>query len=109
MGSPSEFPAVQYPVPEPAFPEVGYLPPLSVPLRREPKLRYIALFLLTAVTTTLAGSGHYASFLVGFSNQPLHLSWWSLIAHGLWYSTSILGILGAHEFGHYFACRYYRV
>jgi len=29
--------------------------------------------------------------------------------NGLWYSGSILAILGAHEFGHYFACRYYRV
>src|ERR1700754_623975 len=30
MGSPSEFP-VHYPAPEPAFPEAGSLPPLSVP------------------------------------------------------------------------------
>jgi membrane-associated protease RseP (regulator of RpoE activity) len=27
----------------------------------------------------------------------------------LWYSASILAILGAHEFGHYYACRYYGV
>jgi membrane-associated protease RseP (regulator of RpoE activity) len=27
----------------------------------------------------------------------------------LWYSLSILAILGAHEFGHYYACRYYGV
>jgi membrane-associated protease RseP (regulator of RpoE activity) len=27
----------------------------------------------------------------------------------LWYSLSILAILGCHELGHYFACRYYRV
>jgi membrane-associated protease RseP (regulator of RpoE activity) len=28
---------------------------------------------------------------------------------GLWYSLSILAILGSHEFGHYYACRYYDV
>lgn len=28
---------------------------------------------------------------------------------GLWYSGTVLAILGAHELGHYFACRYYRV
>jgi membrane-associated protease RseP (regulator of RpoE activity) len=34
---------------------------------------------------------------------------WQLMLNGLWYSGAILAILGAHEFGHYFACRYYRV
>ena len=29
--------------------------------------------------------------------------------HGLWYSVSILAILGCHELGHYYACRYYGV
>ena len=32
-----------------------------------------------------------------------------LILQGLWYSLTILGILTAHEFGHYFACRRYQV
>lgn len=34
---------------------------------------------------------------------------WSLLLNGLWYSVAVLAILGAHEFGHYFACRYYHV
>jgi membrane-associated protease RseP (regulator of RpoE activity) len=28
---------------------------------------------------------------------------------GLWYSLTVIGILGAHEMGHYVACRYYQV
>jgi membrane-associated protease RseP (regulator of RpoE activity) len=32
-----------------------------------------------------------------------------LVASGFWYSATILAILGCHELGHYFACRYYDV
>ena len=66
----------------------------------------LALFLATAVTTTMAGACHYDSFASDFgalSEGPL-VPW-----RGLWYSVTILAILGAHEFGHYYACRYYRV
>ena len=31
------------------------------------------------------------------------------MVRGLWYSVPILAILGCHELGHYFACRYYGV
>jgi len=47
-------------------------------------IRPIVLFLLTVVTTTV-------------------------FAAGPWYSVTILTILGAHEFGHYFACRWHNV
>jgi membrane-associated protease RseP (regulator of RpoE activity) len=33
----------------------------------------------------------------------------ALVLRGLWYSGTILAILGCHELGHYFACRYYDV
>lgn len=32
-----------------------------------------------------------------------------LLLRGLWYSGTTLAILGCHELGHYFACRYYDV
>jgi membrane-associated protease RseP (regulator of RpoE activity) len=32
-----------------------------------------------------------------------------LILNGLWYSCTIIAILGAHEMGHYLACRYYNL
>lgn len=44
----------------------------------------ITLFILTAITTTMFGMGP-------------------------WYAAAILLILGAHEFGHYFACRWHNV
>ena len=33
----------------------------------------------------------------------------ALLLRGAWYSGTILAILGCHELGHYFACRYYDV
>src|SRR4029434_9434738 len=71
--------------------------------------RYVVLFCLTVVTTTFVGTGHYASFYAGFRVIELPFSSWELAVRGLWYSGSVLAILGAHEFGHYFACRYYGV
>jgi len=79
--------------------------------RREPKRRYIILFLLTFVTTTLAGASFYGGFVFGFSETPPSPlpTTTDLLVHGLFYSVPVLAILGAHEFGHYFACVYYRV
>ncbi len=70
---------------------------------------HVALFLLTLATTLLTGAGHYAAFISEFNRQAISVSLWSLLPHGLWYSATILAILGAHEMGHYLACRYYRI
>lgn len=69
------------------------------------------LFFLTIGSTTLLGSEHYRSFLADFGLSPLSMAPLSAQAlwAGLWYSGSILGILGVHELGHYLACRYYGV
>jgi membrane-associated protease RseP (regulator of RpoE activity) len=88
---------------EPLYPT---LPPEPRPPRR---WRHLILFLLTVLTTILVGADHYASFYVDFGSRPLDLSGTEMILSGLWYSASILAILGAHEFGHYYACRYYGV
>jgi membrane-associated protease RseP (regulator of RpoE activity) len=76
---------------------------------REPRLKYVLLFLATVLTTTYAGMLHYESFRIGFTDQPLFALAPQLFLRGLWYSVPILLILGSHEFGHYFACRYYGV
>jgi membrane-associated protease RseP (regulator of RpoE activity) len=99
----------------PVFHPVPEEPPVVIPstpsyrLRREPLWRYVVLFVLTVLSTTQAGGLHYASFTVAFSEQIPRIPIFSLLLHGLWYSLSILAILGCHELGHYFACQYYRV
>jgi hypothetical protein len=122
---PSEFPDLPYPPLDPARDRLtdgpraaedpsspGRLYPhprrIAEP-RREPKRLYIALFVVTALTTTATGAGVYAAFLADFGRATVNLSAWQLLINAFWYSASILAILGAHEFGHYFACRYYGV
>jgi membrane-associated protease RseP (regulator of RpoE activity) len=68
------------------------------------------LFALTIATTTIVGAAQYASFLDDFrGSTALPMSFAALLVRGIWYSGTILSILGCHELGHYFACRYYDV
>ena len=98
---------------EPWVPDPGYVPPVPPRVRRHGRpWRFLLLLALTVWTTTDAGVGHYASYALGFSGAPLDslgLSMWELFLRGAWYSASIIAILGAHEMGHYYACRYYGV
>jgi len=73
---------------------------------------HVLLFVLTVVTTTMVGALHYFGFNLGFNSDAVVLPNFSdpaLYPSGLWYSATILAILGCHEMGHYLACRYYRV
>lgn len=95
------------------------------PWVRFPRLRgpwlwgfHILLFLLTVLTASLVGAAYQASF---DANQPSivldrDLAYYgkvwdepALLANGFAYSLTLLTILVAHEFGHYFACVYYRI
>lgn len=109
----SPFPSAPY-----SFPPVGSDPGSfgagigSFPVRRrfqDRKRLHVLLFLATAATTTLLGAGHYEAFLTDFGARQIDLSLAEYLLSGLWYSATILAILGAHEFGHYLACRYYNV
>src|SRR5262245_60033319 len=97
----------------PAFPEIlgpsEDFRPLPTVRPREPRTRYVVLFLLTLVTNTMAGVIHYLSFATELGRISPHFTQTQLILNGLWYSVAVLLILGSHEFGHYFACRYYNV
>src|SRR4051812_15932105 len=111
MGTPSsEIPDFDVAASRPFSEQAPVLfPPTYRVRRREPVWRYVILFALTVFSTTQAGGLHYASFTIGFSEQIPRFPVATLLLHGLWYSLSILAILGCHELGHYFACRYYRV
>ena len=70
---------------------------------------HVVLLVLTVITTTNMGQAYYAGFVAGFGGTAPPISPVSLLAHGLWYSGTVLAILGCHELGHYLACRYYDV
>jgi membrane-associated protease RseP (regulator of RpoE activity) len=69
---------------------------------------HVTLFVLTFLTTTLMGADSYLKFLSEFNRRSVSLTWMTLV-DGLWYSLTILVILGCHEFGHYYFCRRYNV
>jgi membrane-associated protease RseP (regulator of RpoE activity) len=67
-------------------------------------LIHLSLFLVTFVTTTLAGTQWASGKTIdmeGFS--------WTDFTTGLPYSITFLFVLTVHEFGHYFTAVYYRV
>lgn len=97
-----------YPIPEP------WESPFPVAFAPRKKFQdriwlHWLLFALTMASTTLVGADHYAAFLSDFNRSPVTHGWAYLLPRGLWYSGTILLILGAHEMGHYLACRYYQV
>lgn len=87
----------------PERPEFVQLPPHQT--RRSRPVIHVLLFLAALFTTMQVGGIHYAFFQTGLTGELGSIS----LASGAWYSLTILAILSAHEFGHYFTCRYYRV
>ena len=76
---------------------------------RSRKVVHAILFLVTILTTTRAGYFHYLLFVNDFGRADPAVVASVTIWHGLWYSLAIIAILGAHEMGHYLACRRYNV
>jgi membrane-associated protease RseP (regulator of RpoE activity) len=101
----STFPPPPVPIGTPAgLPsEVFWTPPPPRAKFQHNYTRHAVFFLLTFVTTTYA-----QTWPLAFVDARLLLQW-EVISSGLWYSVPVLGILMAHELGHYFACRYYDV
>ena len=84
-------------------PEAGAAEPAQTPGDR--RWLPLALFLATLGSTMYTGGLHHAYFLADFSGESPRFA----LLPGAWYSFTILAILGIHELGHYYACRYYRV
>ena len=86
--------------------------PPAPPAFAVPRDRYwvhVLLLALTVLTTTAVGGMHWLGFMAEFGNRQVTAGLGTLAAQGLWYSLTLLAILGAHELGHYLACRYYRI
>jgi membrane-associated protease RseP (regulator of RpoE activity) len=76
---------------------------LAAPERKKNAYRLpLLLFLLTVVTTLIAGSSFYVSYDELIENP-------GLIATGIPFACSLLSILLAHEMGHFITSRRYRV
>jgi membrane-associated protease RseP (regulator of RpoE activity) len=93
-------------------PSVVEGPPVSFRPRRKFQDRrwlHLTLFVLTLASTTLVGANQYWMFVTDLGRVPMDMTGLHWFLNGFWYSGTILLILGAHEFGHYIACRYYQV
>jgi membrane-associated protease RseP (regulator of RpoE activity) len=106
------FPSDEPGYPGTAFPLEPFDASFGIPARpRKFQSRlwlHLVLLLLTIGSTTIAGAFMYHSFISEFSLQPIQIGWTPLF-RGFWYSGTLLGILGAHEMGHYLLCRRYNV
>ncbi len=70
---------------------------------------HLLLLALTFVTMTLAGSSFFMNYVTAVGTRRVGVTAATALIGGLWFSVPALLILGAHELGHYFACRFYRI
>src|SRR6202163_5160250 len=77
----------------------------------------ILLFVLTLITTLAVGAQYASSYASGQSPdfEEIFSTYAALLAHpqlllaGVPFAFTLIGILLAHELGHFFACRYYGI
>jgi membrane-associated protease RseP (regulator of RpoE activity) len=123
MGDESQFGRIS----QPQVDEIPWSSPAWVPVRWPPRSRHrwynslpfhLALFLLTVLTTLIVGAHialNYAQNVPVF-DWDVSLTYFRELCHhpgllvpGVPFSSTLLGILLAHELGHYFTCRYYGI
>ena len=99
-----------------AVPERPWFPPPEFFRQPPPRpkfqhsyVRHLVFFGLTFVTTTFAPAFAFLYMAIGSGVNPFAMFTLPVFLAGLWYSLPLLTILSAHEFGHYFACRYHNV
>lgn len=94
--------------PRDSFTDPHLAPPVP-PQFRLRLFRHFVLLALTAYTMTLNGAGVASPGLAGERFFDRDLIDPSFLWLGVSYALALLAILGAHEMGHYVACRIYRV
>lgn len=106
-------------LPEPPLPASGDFVAEKLPLKGQAALLAVALFFVTLFTTVTVGGvfligarTDIATDLAPFLIPETVVRVWTdphLLRWGFAYALPVLAILLAHELGHYFACRRYRV
>lgn len=71
-------------------------------------LIHIGLFVLTLITTTLAGAEWMYSKMLLWVEEEVQMTWSDFVG-GFQFSIPFLAILTFHEFGHYFTARYHKI
>ena len=67
------------------------------------------LFIITLITTTLAGAENTSAKAFFLLDEPNRLHFPADFWQGFQFSIPFLAILTSHEFGHYFMARYYKI
>lgn len=101
----------------PAPRRIYYWAPPPQPVHWPSLALAVGLFLLTAVSTMAAGTQFAAAYALRqaptfdnfFADYLLPLSHPRMLLSGLPFAATLMLILLAHELGHYFACRRYRI
>jgi membrane-associated protease RseP (regulator of RpoE activity) len=109
-----------YPAPYSLNREVVFIDTPESELSARRILIHILLFLATTITTTITGAASVVEvpgdsvldLLIGPTLAVIHETRagnFFPLTQGVIFTTALLVILAAHEFGHYFACRYYGI
>src|SRR4029077_4688920 len=99
------------------LPPNPYWENLEARRRRKSLAIAILLFMLTLISTLAVGAQYASSYASGQSPdfEELFSTYAALLAHpqlllaGVPFAFTLIGILLAHELGHFFACRYYGI
>lgn len=87
------------------FPEIEVSSSIQEPSKPKKSklwLTHGGLFLLTFASVSYAG-------ILWVGRSAIHQDFWGLMTDGALFAALLLGFLGVHEFGHYFAARFHKI